>query len=315
MEAFRNLFNSFSRRTPEVAKSVTFEIPATTRIRVLRWCDELYRGERPSNIVGRGEHNPEFWAEIYRRLQYRTGRVALSVTDNGHDIREAANYVMSCSAAEFLDFLEDVFDNPVFFHVNSADKNIVDELNAILRQDNLPYTLTYFVHEDVEIQSGMFQGHRGTQTTSYPKVIVKGSEIVQQEAIAPVLQLLSQPHFKAADAEFLAALEDYRKGDIGDCLVKCGSALESVMKVICDRRKWPYRQTDTASSLVKIMIAHTSLDPFFESLLLGVATIRNRMSSAHGAGVTVKQPARHVAQYALNLTASAILLLVQEAGV
>ena len=88
---------------------------------------------------------------------------------------------------------------------------------------------------------------------------VKESETLHKSAINPALQLLAQPHFAGANTEFLGALEDYRKGDIGDCLVKCGSAFESVLKVICDRKGWPYNQTDTASTLVKTVIANTSL--------------------------------------------------------
>src|ERR1035437_2323750 len=81
--------------------------------------------------------------------------------------------VFSDGAANFI---EDIFNNEPFRHVNSGDRNIVDELNIILRQDNLPYTMTHFVSEDVEIQSGTFQGHMGHQVRSYPKVILKESE-------------------------------------------------------------------------------------------------------------------------------------------
>jgi hypothetical protein len=126
------------------------------------------------------------------------------------------------------------------------------------------------------------------------------------------LNLLAQPHFQGANREFRAALEDYRKGDIGDCLAKCGSAFESVLKVICDRRGWAYSQNDTASALIKTVLSKTALDGYFEQLLIIVATLRNRMSSAHGSGTVPRTPPRHVAQYAVNVTASAILLLVDE---
>jgi hypothetical protein len=99
---------------------------------------------------------------------------------------------------------------------------------------------------------------------------------------------------------------DYRKGDISDCLTKCGSAFESVLKVICDRKGWAYQQTDTAKVLVSIVLPHTSLESYFESLLMIIATLRNKLSSAHGAGTAVKQPARHIAQYTLNATACAM---------
>src|SRR5271168_3067867 len=91
MELFKNIFDSFSKRMPDASKKASQDIPYTTRTRILRWCGELYRGERPSEFVGRGDHNVEFWQEVYRRLQYRTGRIYITVTDNGHDPREAAN--------------------------------------------------------------------------------------------------------------------------------------------------------------------------------------------------------------------------------
>jgi hypothetical protein len=301
--ALQDLFRSFSRRTPEATKKAAAEIPVTTRTRILRWSGELYRGDRPSNILGKGDYNFEFWQEIYRRLQYRTGKVLLTAEDDGHEPREAANYVMSCSTVEFLDFLEDIFNNEAFRHVNNGDKNIVDELNTILLQDHLPYAMTHFVIEEVTFESGVFKGRTGLEVRSY------------QDAMAPTLELLSQPHFRSANAEFLAALEDYRKGDIGDCLVKCASSFESVLKVICERKRWPYKQTDTAGVLIKTVIAKTGLDNYFEQLLISIATMRNRMSTAHGAGVTVKQPPPHMAQYALNMTASAIVMLTQETGV
>jgi hypothetical protein len=312
---FDDIFKSFSKRTPDAVAKASESIPTTARVRITRWCVELYRGERPSNIVGRGDHNAEFWQEIYRRLLYRTGKTTLTPTDRGNSPMEAANYILNCSAAEFLDFLEDIFNNDIFTNVSLWDNKIVDEMNTILRQDNLPYAVTHFVVEEVVHTSGMFSGHKGTQVRSYPKVILKESEVLNQQAIGPALELLSQPHFASANKEFLAALEDYRKGDTGDCLVKCGSSFESVLKVICDRKGWAYTQNDTASTLVKTIITNTSLENYFEPMLIIVATLRNRLSTAHGAGTTVRQTPRHLALYALNMTASAMLMLTQETGV
>jgi hypothetical protein len=33
------------------------------------------------------------------------------------------------------------------------------------------------------------------------------------------------------------------------CLTKCGASFESFMKIICDKKAWAYKQTDTASVL------------------------------------------------------------------
>jgi hypothetical protein len=153
------------------------------------------------------------------------------------------------------------------------------------------------------------------QTVAFPQVIMRESEIVHTEAIAPALQLLQHPDFTNVNSEFLSALEDYRKSKPGDCLTKCGSAFESFMKVICHKKGWAYKQTDGASTLAKTVLANTTLESYFETVLLIVATLRNRLGTAHGAGTATKNPSPHLARYAINATASAILLLADETGI
>src|SRR5204862_6479752 len=135
------------------------------------------------------------------------------------------------------------------------------------------------------------RSYKVNSLTAYPQIIDRGSHVTHVFTIEPALNLLKRPEFAAANAEFLEALTDYRKGDYGDCLTKCGSAFESVLKVICARKGWSYKQTDTAKTLINIVLSHTSLDTYFEPLLMVVSTLRNKLSTAHGAGAAVKQPA------------------------
>ena len=86
------------------------------------------------------------------------------------------------------------------------------------------------------------------------------------------------------------------------------------MKVICDHESWPYKQTDTAGVLVKTILDHSTLENYLEPALMIVATLRNRLSKAHGAGIGTRNVPRHLAAYALNSTASSILLLAAEVG-
>ncbi len=310
----KQILDVFSKR-PEASIKPQHTVPPSTRNRVLLWCRELYSNSRSDfESVGRGDYNDEFWQEIHKRLLLRSGRLQLFQSQQVSGFAEAIRYVLTCPGEEFLDFLEDIFSIECFFHVNLGDTQVVDELNTLLQIDNLPYYVTHFVKESVQETSGRFAGHPVIYTRAYPKVIMKESEVLHENAIAPALILLQRPHFMNANAEYLAALEDYRKGDIGDCLVKCASSFESVLKVICDRKGWAYNQNDTASTLIKKVLAQTSLGAYFEPLLIVVATLRNKLSSAHGAGTAVKQPPRHLGQYALNTTASAILLLADETG-
>jgi hypothetical protein len=43
-----------------------------------------------------------------------------------------------------------------------------------------------------------------------------------------------------------------------------------------------------------------------------VATLRNRLSKSHGAGIQQRDIPPHIAKYAINATAAAILLLVEQ---
>lgn len=105
-----------------------------------------------------------------------------------------------------------------------------------------------------------------------------------------------------ANKEFLNALEDF-----SDCLTKCGSSFESVMKVLCEKNSIPYKKTDTASVLLNALISNGNLDGFWSQPLILIATLRNRFSSSHGAGTEKKNLTKHLAQYVINATASAIL--------
>ena len=66
------------------------------------------------------------------------------------------------------------------------------------------------------------------------------------------------------------------------------------------------------NSLDDYILPRTAIGPSFEQQLLVVPTIRNRYGNAHGKGTNQEATPKHVAQFAINSTASAILLLVDE---
>jgi hypothetical protein len=250
----------------------------------------------------------EFWDEIHSKLTYLHGRPRLTKINTNLPMLDALAFLQSCDDVHFLDFLEYIFLTQACFHASNR-ANLVDDLNEFLLHDKLPYAVTEFVWS--ENRNGQYTT---TTLTAYPQVIRKDSEALYRNAIQPVLQLLHESEFSAANKEFLEALEDFRKSDYGDCLTKCGSAFESVLKVICVRKNWPHNTTDTASPLLKIVIANSGLESFFEQPLVLVATIRNKLSKSHGAGLTSRNVTKAKAEYAINATAAAILLLVKEAG-
>lgn len=250
-------------------------------------------------------------------LQHLYGRPKLSKRPVRSVAEDALAFAAECDAGEFFDCLEHTFKVQIIWRVVHDENQLVDAINEIFRVEGALYQLTpkVTVQEPNPRTSGHLSGGTIIRTIAEPKVVRSEDEATFTEAIGPALSVLSAPFFEAANLEFRNALEEYRKGDYGDSVAKCGSAFESVMKVLCAQKGWQHDPKDTAGPLLKTVLSHTSLESFFETPLLLIATLRNRLSTAHGGGSTPRAVERHVAQYAITSTAAAIVLLVHEVGV
>ena len=306
-----SIFSVFSRRE-QVRDRPVKPLSPSFRNRVLLLCRDTVSGVNSDQHWNwRGDYTSEFWEEMHRKLEYLKGHPVLSSGRTSSQIEDAIAYLLECSDGEFLDFLELIFQTECYRRICPAENEFVREINALFEVETLPYYLTEFVRESGK---EFFMGHETEvmRLTSRPQVVRREDEVLHHMAIEPAITFLAHKGLKSAHQEFLEALADYRKADYGDCLIKCGSAFESTMKMICERNRLPYKQTDTASTLLRTVLASSNLDPFFEQPLLMVATLRNRLSNAHGAGVQVKTVSQHIARYAVSSTAAAILLLVEE---
>ena len=307
---FSRVFGVYSRRSQD-SQNAPAPLTGEFRYRVLHLCERTFYFH--------------FWQEVHRRLQFFHGRAILvEGSGEGESLprNDTVAFLHRCGDEHFLDFIELIFQtesyqNPEvgFSTVDFVERQLrssfsqeptirPDELlsaiNELFSTDSLPYSLTDFVY-----------GPR-QRIDAYPQVIRRDNEVLDETAIQPALKLLTKPVFASANREFLEALKDYRNGDHRDCVTKCGSSFESVIKVICDQKGWSYQQNDTAETLLNNIFPQTSLESFFKQPIMLVATIRNRLGSAHGAGAEPREVPPHVAHYAINATAAAILLLVQE---
>ncbi len=294
------VFGVFSRRTE--AKALPPK-PLTDAFR-----NRVLMALRDS--LGESQRLDSFWPEIHKKLQYLHGTPQLSPGNPRTPMMDSIGFLLACDDSSFLDFIEYALES--YWHLDFPGK-VVDDLNQFLLVDDLPYAITGYVWTDT-IETNRHGGkQKVSNLTAHPQVIVRGSQVTHALAIEPALTLLKRPEFVAANTEFLDGLSDYRKGDYGDCLTKCGSAFESVLKVICHRNSWPYDPKDTADPLLKTVFAHKpTLEPFLKEPLMIVATLRNRLSKSHGAGTTPKTVPPNRAEYTINATAAAILLLVSE---
>lgn len=316
---FHEIFNVFSKRNRPRENSISLTPEFRSRVFLL-WIRTFPRETSSGFDSGRSR----LWSETYDKLLYSLGRPRLSNRQAYAADGDLDNFLSECSDEHFLDFVEFSFQSDAVLEHGVAVGELVDAVNSFFQQDSLPFVLTGFTfaegepaytdaHSSLPVQAIRLPLQaRRLEIQAYPQIIRRDSEVLHQTAIDPALKLLKNPSLGEANNEFLDALADYRKGDYGDCVAKCGSSLESVMKVICSRKGWP-RQND-AGKLLNAIIPRTRLPQFFRQPLLQTATIRNQLGSSHGAGTQPRKVPRHVAQYTINVTASAILLLVEEAG-
>jgi hypothetical protein len=151
------------------------------------------------------------------------------------------------------------------------------------------------------------------------KIIRIDSQHIHSEVVLPVLQVLNGPGFEAANSEYRSAHEAYRHGELEDCLVDCGKALESVLKVIGRKRGWKFNDTDPASKLIQAAVEDGFLATYSQTALnhlkglieSSTPTIRNKMGG-HGAGTTPRVVPRHLAAFQLHQTAAVILYLAEQ---
>ncbi len=294
---FEKLFDVFSRRDKD---STTVKVKTLTkefRNRVLM----LLRDELKYDFT-------PFLGELHQQAAYLYGKFGLSESSSrSSPENDLVNFFLTCPDENCLDLIELIFRSNLR-GISWPHNPFIPAINQFFSIDDLPYHLTNYSIEEYET---IFYGTPTTarRITEYPTIIRKDSELIHKKAMEPTLRLLDASIFKNANDEFLKALEDHRKGDYRDCLTKCGSAFESVMKVLCEKNSLPFKATDTASTLLKTLLANGKLDQFWEQPLILIATLRNRLSSSHGAGTQEKIIPEHVATYAINSTASAILLL------
>jgi hypothetical protein len=146
------------------------------------------------------------------------------------------------------------------------------------------------------------------------------SALIHAEAVIPALTVLRAAEYKNAQEEFLSGHEHYRHGSYEEALVDCCKSFESTMKVICDKRGWPFDPNkSTASELIKTCLDKGLIPPYWENhfsglrtmLTSGIPTGRNRQGG-HGAGTAANhEPPSQLVSYVLHMTASTVLFLAE----
>jgi hypothetical protein len=209
------------------------------------------------------------------------------------------------NAEEALDVIEVCLAYGSYSHKNNHD------LNTFGRPRTTP--------EDAiaEINARFKEHGIGYQYVS-GEIVRVDSQLLHEDAVKPALHVLRGKRFAAANEEFLKAHEHYRRGDHASAINEALKALESTLKVICAKQKWPFNDTDTAKKLLGVIFDNGLIPKDLENAFAGlravlenaVPTTRNRMSG-HGAGAKPKSIPAYLAAYVLHVTASSILFLTE----
>jgi AbiJ N-terminal domain 4 len=150
------------------------------------------------------------------------------------------------------------------------------------------------------------------------QIIRVDSQYVHAEVVKEALRLLCEPAFEEANREFMTAHRHLREGKLRDCNTAALRATENVLKVICNARGWTYQKGDTVERLLAIVrrerLFPDYLGGYFDNLIgamkAGVPKIRDRQGG-HGAAPGDDPVPDHIAAFALHLTATNIVMLVQ----
>jgi hypothetical protein len=226
-------------------------------------------------------------------------------------------HFFSCRDEEALDFIEMCFRTRSLGLGNEAEPAAA-AINRIFEEEGIGYELTPPKWHDTGKPAQMF-GHTlptNELRLEFPQIVKKGERTVHNLTAKPALEALRDSRLAVANSELLKAFEEIRKGDYADAVTSCGSAFESVLRTICDVKKWPYDPNkDTCSTLVEICRGQGLFPPFDAEIFKAVGTVRNKMGDAHGKGPTpVHVAGREHAEHMVAVTCAHIDFLVRLGG-
>jgi hypothetical protein len=227
-------------------------------------------------------------------------------------------HFFSCLDEEALDFLEACFRASVMGDSDGA-RVAVEAINRIFEDEGIGYELTHPTMIDTGKPGKVFGRQTGGNAfrIEYPRIIKRDEQTVHQQTVRPALECLNDPRFATANTELLKAFEEIRKHDYADAITSCGSAFESVLRTICQHKKWPFDpKKDTCAKLVEICRANGLFYPLYTEMLVGVGRIRNELGDAHGRGPS-PPPAvgSDHAEHMIAVTCSHITFLARQAAI
>ncbi len=301
------IFDTFSKRKKRLEHSSKADfyqydvLPLAFRVQVIHiWDDAIgayYSGYHTSPAN-------EVWDFIHNQIAREHGQFVLH-DHHSNSASQCRNYLMNADAVCALDIIEFAFK---LIDVYIRDWSSMKLEAAHIKQN---------ADDAIEELNHRFQEHRIGYQYLDRFIIRVDSQLLHAEVVKPALALLNDAGFGGPSEEFIHAFDHYRKQDYKAAVAECLKAFESTMKAICTARKWAYPSNATAAPLVDLIIKKGLIPPELAShfgglrsaMESGLPTISN--PNRHGQGAIPVEIPPHFAAYALHLTASNIVFLMQ----
>lgn len=307
------IYNTFWQRQKKVRGEIPDvysydELPQPLRVQIVQIATDVVgsREEFTDSYSSAGRNVREAYDLIVNILRKEFGVFQLPPTKSNHvDVqKELFDFILSepdvdkaLSAVELICRLIENFVSKAEYRYDNnskeAAKDAIVEINERMKAAGIGYE---------------YDG----------EIIRIDTEFVHTAAVKPALELLRDRRYAGAEQEFRSAFEHYRKGRTKEALTEALKAMESTMKVICDKRKWAFGDGASAKKLIDTCLKNELIPSYWQShfaslrLLLesSVPTARNK-NGAHGQGLEIQTVPEHLASYVLHMTASTIVFLVK----
>ncbi|WP_313637991.1 STM4504/CBY_0614 family protein [Paenibacillus sp.] len=246
-----------------------------------------------------------FWLKAHTTLCRELGRLTLGA-NNENLYLNCLNFILSDESINVLDGIDYLF-NLIEKELN--DLNDIERLHNSIEQRP--------EHAITELNRRFKENGIGYQFEN-GQLIRIDSQYIHQETVKPAIFLLGNNNFTGAQDEFLKAHEHYRNGMYKESIAEALKSFESTMKTICVRFRWEMNTGQTASKLIETLVKNELIPTYIMAhmnglrsvLESGIPSLRNK-TSGHGQGEVPIALPEHYAAYALHLTASNIVFLVE----
>lgn len=153
------------------------------------------------------------------------------------------------------------------------------------------------------------------------EIIKVDSTLMHNEITKPTIALTWNRKFEGANDEYMKAHDHYKHGRNKECLSECLKAFESTLKTICQEKDWEFASNATARTLIQICFNNELIPTFTQNqftslrslLESGIPSIRNKLGG-HGQGQVPQKVDDEMTRYALNLTGTNIIFLIEQSG-